>query len=534
MCYAQQVIGQKQYEITDHLGDVLATVSDKRAADSVLGAHVTGQIDTIITWKPVVASATDYYPFGMQMPGRYTSDTATHCFDITQTKLVPYFYSQYFLASDFYFGATAHSTANLTVLSSGELRMNIWNAGYVTMNIDSLVPGYTQTLSIDVTGSNALFDVLISSGGTVVGSAIVGGLPGTANITITPGAGTAIITVQRHAPSSGTPKFVQFGDIYLPRSDSSILENVVTTVCDGDKYQYGYNGQMKDNEWAGAGNHYEYGVRHYDPRIARFNSIDPLGKQFPWYSSYQFAGNTPIQAIDLDGAEEYHYTRMRDNSGKTTGIQLNSVKDIYSLNLKATFSASLGAGTMVPIYDKNPYQSHVVHQTDTKYMDNVYGLMQETNYPESTSYPSYKAAANGSDADFNGTSADVGFWLQQGLNNVGEEVRSNGGPIVSGSKSQPEITVPYKRPNNATTPAQRASVQGKPCVSCGQTANPMVANHIVPLVEEYYTTGTIDLTKMRDVKSVNPQCPTCSARQGAELRQYGQEQKAKISSSNGK
>ena len=33
-------------------------------------------------------------------------------------------------------------------------------------------------------------------------------------------------------------------------------------------------------------------------------SVDPLTEQFPWYTPYQFAGNKPIAAIDLDGLEE--------------------------------------------------------------------------------------------------------------------------------------------------------------------------------------------------------------------------------------
>ncbi|MBT2563794.1 HNH endonuclease [Pedobacter sp. ISL-68] len=36
--------------------------------------------------------------------------------------------------------------------------------------------------------------------------------------------------------------------------------------------------------------------------------MDPLQKQYPELTPYQFASNTPIQAIDLDGLEEYHYT----------------------------------------------------------------------------------------------------------------------------------------------------------------------------------------------------------------------------------
>jgi len=44
-------------------------------------------------------------------------------------------------------------------------------------------------------------------------------------------------------------------------------------------------------------------MRIYDPRVGRFLSVDPLTKSYPWYTPYQFAGNSPIHAIDLDGME---------------------------------------------------------------------------------------------------------------------------------------------------------------------------------------------------------------------------------------
>jgi hypothetical protein len=60
----------------------------------------------------------------------------------------------------------------------------------------------------------------------------------------------------------------------------------------------------------GTGNQIDYGLRVYDPRIGKFLSVDPLAGRFPFYSSYQYAGNSPIRFIDLDGAETY------DNSAK--------------------------------------------------------------------------------------------------------------------------------------------------------------------------------------------------------------------------
>ena len=57
-------LGNKSYELSNHLGNVLAMISDKKVAidnnnDKVIDSYVVD-----------LASASDYYPFGMEMPGR--------------------------------------------------------------------------------------------------------------------------------------------------------------------------------------------------------------------------------------------------------------------------------------------------------------------------------------------------------------------------------------------------------------------------------------------------------------------------------
>ncbi len=75
-------------------------------------------------------------------------------------------------------------------------------------------------------------------------------------------------------------------------------------------YRYGFNGKEKDTEGPVQ---YDYGFRIYDPRLVRFKSVDPLFHSYPWYTPYQFAGNMPIWAIDLDGLEEKKSTLIRVN-----------------------------------------------------------------------------------------------------------------------------------------------------------------------------------------------------------------------------
>ena len=85
----------------------------------------------------------------------------------------------------------------------------------------------------------------------------------------------------------------------------TVQETILTEVCDEDKdrYRFGFNGQEKVNEWAGIGNHLDFTLRGYDSRTGRFNGIDPLSNKYPYWSPFQFAGNSPILFKDLEGAE---------------------------------------------------------------------------------------------------------------------------------------------------------------------------------------------------------------------------------------
>ena len=62
------------------------------------------------------------------------------------------------------------------------------------------------------------------------------------------------------------------------------------------EYRFGFNGKEKDDEIKGEGVQYDYGFRIYDARIGRFLSTDPLFAGYPYYTPYQFAGNSPSSA----------------------------------------------------------------------------------------------------------------------------------------------------------------------------------------------------------------------------------------------
>jgi len=70
------------------------------------------------------------------------------------------------------------------------------------------------------------------------------------------------------------------------------------------EYRYGFNGKEKDDEGEfGSITNYDYGFRIYNPAVGRFLSVDPLSPDYSMLTPYQYASNTPIAAIDIDGKE---------------------------------------------------------------------------------------------------------------------------------------------------------------------------------------------------------------------------------------
>ena len=52
-----------------------------------------------------------------------------------------------------------------------------------------------------------------------------------------------------------------------------------------------------------------------------------MTKSYPWYTPYQFAGNKPVWAVDLDGLEEYIKTYVFEN-GKATFLKISSNSEL--------------------------------------------------------------------------------------------------------------------------------------------------------------------------------------------------------------
>jgi LysM repeat protein len=79
----------------------------------------------------------------------------------------------------------------------------------------------------------------------------------------------------------------------------------------------------------------------YDSRLGRFLSVDAAAVAYPALSTYQFAGNTPIQAIDIDGREADYSVRQRSDGYTVITITIdlkiyNKSSQITAENIKKT------------------------------------------------------------------------------------------------------------------------------------------------------------------------------------------------------
>ena len=109
----------------------------------------------------------------------------------------------------------------------------------------------------------------------------------------------------------------------------------------GGDYRYGFNGAEKDDEIKGDNNSLNFGARIYDPRVARWLSIDPRFKEYPDLSDYSFAANSPLIIVDPDGntlriVGSAHYKKTVMNMlSKLTNDQITIDRDGYVTITKA-------------------------------------------------------------------------------------------------------------------------------------------------------------------------------------------------------
>jgi RHS repeat-associated protein len=222
---------------------------------------------------------------------------------------------------------------------------------------------------------------------------------------------------------------------------------------------------------------YYFRARYYDPRTGRFVSEDPVFH----VNAYAYAANDPINLSDSTGAQpavEYALLTQKTSADVNNAECIGGVVSTIAGVAAAAIAEALGGGAP-------------------------------------TSEATNAAMLSGLKANEAGCVAGSAG---------GAGGRSVRGAAANTGRVRPPG--PYVRPSGTPTRAQRASVQGKPCVTCGALTPKQVADHKYPIVQEWYETGKVDEQNARSLDAVQSQCPTCSARQGGRLRSYARKMRA--------
>jgi len=312
-------VGNKYYELSNHLGNVLAVVSNKK--------FQVAQDSLIDRYEAELVSAQDYYPFGMVQPGRtYGLDGGNSKKTFTNT--YPCVLCEEFDNNSAEGWNTVQGNISLNV-SAGRMAMATSSQWSVAGKVFNTIPGQTYTVKYDVDfGNNYYMEMVLKDDN---GTFLVwnpsspyfykGSAPADFTFTAT--------TAKSHL-YIGNGGFVNTIDTcYIKyiriQQATSVVDTLVNAIA---SYRYGFNGKENDNEVKGDGNQQDYGMRIYDPRLGRFFSVDPLTKTYPELTPFQYASNRPIDGVDVDGQEwgTFTYKVIKDAKGRTA-VQI--IKEQY-------------------------------------------------------------------------------------------------------------------------------------------------------------------------------------------------------------
>jgi RHS repeat-associated protein len=268
--------GDKRYELSNHLGNVLNVITDRKlpqaTSNDILFNDQFAVAGNTLGWhyEPSIISGNPPNP-----PAGYaiTASGGELTFSPGATSLV-------MMAKQVYLQAGVSYTVSMDVTSMSGSSLGICNfrdpAGLLGASSSfSSVGVFSKT----VTGRGAYTWIMIAAGP-------VNAVIKLDNIKLTAN-NVHVVTADVNSYSDYYPYGMQL-PYRFGQEDNS--------------YRYGLNGMEKDNEIkSGEGNSYDFGARILDPRIGRWLTRDPKESDFANMSSYCSMANNPIRNVDNDG-----------------------------------------------------------------------------------------------------------------------------------------------------------------------------------------------------------------------------------------
>jgi hypothetical protein len=247
----------------------------------------------------------DYYPFGMPMKERSTSDTTTQSVYMSQVVYSP----QYTKVNNAMSGA---SITSLNTTASTNYNGSINYTGQsasISKVLSSLLPNVPVQMKIDLLYTNKPLYLAIQQGSAASPSVYTNLLysttmnsSGTYTISFTPTQSSVQLSIAySYFNTNANTLCFTLDSVNYQQQSASVSSTQLVQVSNkiNDGYRFGYNGQEKVDEIAGAGNHNTAEFWEYDTRLGRRWNRDP--KPNPSISNYAAFANNPVMLVDPDG-----------------------------------------------------------------------------------------------------------------------------------------------------------------------------------------------------------------------------------------
>lgn len=279
--YRERELGNKEYELKNHLGNVQVTVADYKIwkTTSEFGTvfnHGYNYSEEVNTWSTVNDATKSHGTSSM------TVSHETDGSGIEQT------------IEDIDSDCTYEFCITISDLDPTPVNITILDQNGNTLASASVEEPQEICWTLDELSEVESFLIRILSGSDEEGE-----------FTITSVSLTSMCPVDvLIADVQSAQDYYPFGSIMPGRN-----------YYGADGYRYGFQGQEQDNEIKGNGNSIAFEYRIHDPRLGRFLSIDPLSKDYPHNSPYAFAENRVLDGIDLEGGEWLNIKVTKLNGG---------------------------------------------------------------------------------------------------------------------------------------------------------------------------------------------------------------------------
>jgi RHS repeat-associated protein len=314
----QVILGNKYYELSNHLGNVLTVIKDiKIPKPGELGEENTEPQVIALQDLPIIPvnticsqSGLNYWDGSISTPtfGDFDGDGDIDL-KISYTGPIGSF------AGRVMFNTIPGE--EYTVSFTIQEMETVTFVGTYIMDCDVLIPNGSYGAQYAPTALTKTFTAVDQL--TQLKWFIVKGINPSGSVTISD------FTITGPGQLFGTPS--PYANI--PEDEVAYYEVAIASIADyspfgvqldertleSEKYRYSFQNQEHDDEIKGRGNSINYTYRMHDPRLGRFFAVDPLTKDYPWNSVYAFSENRVIDAIELEGLEAFliHGTRQSNS-----------------------------------------------------------------------------------------------------------------------------------------------------------------------------------------------------------------------------